>query len=244
MKKFFQCFLLIICSLLISCSSENDNEHKIINEDSSLNHSYPSEITPLYESSTQTFDSIRSMKETIENNSASLYVVQSDNSPLFYELTGLPSDYVESSVEWTGGSDYFIYYSNDSSSIAYMPFTSEEELQAVLDENLKNSGTYENLLNNTLVNNVIKTDISTSIGSMYECTYNTNKVTGLKLNYHEYTDSASNTTYIISKTYNQNESILNSKLFIFKDSSSFLCIGSETDITMTTALNLTSIPVD
>ena len=226
---------------LYSCSSEIMDMNNDDAESSHLHNSADAEVAPSFNSSTQVFENIRSMKQELENDAATLYTVSSE-TPAFYELSGLPLGYVETSVEWTGSSDYVIYYSNGNSVIAYMPITSEDALDSMLLDLLKNGGTYEYLSENPLVNGVTKTDILSTLGSMYECTYNTSKTSGLKLNYHEYTNEETDVTYIISTTYTNTGDILNSKLFVFNGSSSFVCIGSETNIDMETACSLTSVP--
>lgn len=225
-------FLFSLCS----CSSETIGADTIKEADSHNHDTIQTDNTPAYSSATKVFENVRSLKRESESDAATPEI------PVYYELSGLPSDYIETSVELTGSS-YCIYYSRDDSVVAFIPAASETELDSLMEDLLRNSGTYEALENNKMVDNLSKTELSAARGFMYECTYNTGRKSGLKLNYHEYRDEETNVTYIISKTYAQTDDILNSKLFVFNGSSSFACIGSETDINMEEAYNLTSVPI-
>lgn len=245
MKRSYLLPIFAILALLLSlcsCSSGMIDTDTVQEAESHYPSTVNADVAPSYNSATQVFDNIRSLKRALENDTTTLYTVSSEIS-VYYELIGLPSGYVETSVEWTGSSDYCVYYSHDDSVIAYIPVSSENALTSMLENLLQYSGTYEYLAANTMVNSLTKTSVSTTLGWMYECTYNTSKKTGLKLNYHEYTNEETNITYIISRTYTQTGDILNSKLFVFNGSASFVCIGSETNISMETACNLTSVPI-
>ena len=188
-----------------------------------------------YGTDVRAFDSIRAMKEELEMSS------QAENIS-FYELQGLPSAYKESGVEWT--EDYVIYYTNEDKVIAFMPFESEIDLHAMKDDSLKNHGTYENLLANKLIHDVVKTEIPTDSGISYECTYNTNVVTGLKLRYYEYQDPVSSRNYILSIDFSPDRSFDNFTLFVFENKTSFMCSGNTSDISLEAAYELFSVTVE
>lgn len=227
---------LILLLSLCSCSSETIGADTVEEADSHHQDTVQTDNTPEYGSATKVFENVRSLKKESENDAAAPEI------PVFHELSGLPSGYIETSVELTGSS-YCIYYSRDDSVVAFIPTESETALDSLMEDLLRNSGTYEALENNKMVDSLTKTELSAALGFMYECTYNTGRKSGLKLNYHEYRDEETNITYIISKTYTQTADILNSKLFVFNGSSSFACIGSEIEINMEDACNLTSVPI-
>ena len=226
---------LILLLSLCSFSSETIGTDTIKEADSHNHDTIQTDNTPAYGSATKVFENVRSLKRESESAAA-------PEIPVYYELSGLPSGYIETSVELTGSS-YCIYYSRDDSVVAFIPAASETELDSLMEDLLRNSGTYESLENNKMVDSLTKTELSAALGFMYECMYNTGRKSGLKLNYHEYRDEETNVTYIISRTYAQTDDILNSKLFVFNGSSSFALIGSETDINMEEACNLTSVPI-
>jgi len=202
--------------------------------DSSADHVQSDHL--VYDTETRTFDSIRAMKAELEQSS------QADTVS-FYELQGLPDAYAESGVEWAEQTDYYIYYVSADEVIAFMPFESESAASAMKDDWLSNHGTYENLLANDLIHDVVKTDIPTNSGIAYECTYNTRLKTGLKLRYYEYQDSATGRNYILSVDLSPDGSIDNSVLFVFDDKNSFMCGGNTSDLSIEAAFGLFSVTV-
>ncbi len=221
-------------------NDSNDNE--IIH----VGNHEPDETTPsppINQSVTQTFENIRTMKEEIDekrNNEtqSSIYTLSSINTSDLKELKGLNTDYIESWVEWSGDDTYVIYYTTTDSVIAFIPFSSEDLLQEEMENWLLSDGTYENLLANNLVTDVEFANLPTTTGTSYQCTYNTNRVTGLILRYHTYTNPESNITYILSETLSPDNQLQSKSLFVFAGDKSFMCNGNDVSLTITTACDL------
>lgn len=220
-------------SLTISHNNEDITEHQV--NSTPCNNDNPDFLA--YNTDTRTFDSIRSMKEELEKNSQA-------NNISFYELHGLQSAYSESWVEWAGGTDYFIYYTNADKVVAFMPFESESDLTTEKDDWLSNHGTYESLLANELIHDVVKTEIPTDYGISYECTYNTRVMTGLKIRYYEYQDSITGRTYILSVDLSPDGVSESFMLFVFDKDKSFMCSGTASDISLEVVDELYSVTVE
>lgn len=201
--------------------------------------------TPVDYSNTQTFDSIREMKLSLADTSTDLSLTENTdiNSLIWRELTGLDSEYSEDFVEWSGGGSYFIYYTNGEYVTAFMPFSTEAELSDAMNSWLSVDGTYESLSANERISDIVKNDIDTELGTMYECTYNTDKVEGLKTRYHEYTDEGGR-TYILSQSFMSDGSLSSNALFVFDGEASFMCSGNDPSFTMNSALSLISAAIE
>ena len=126
---------------------------------------------------------------------------------------------------------------------AFKPFSTEAELSDAMNSWLSVDGTYESLSANERISDIVKTDIDTELGTMYECTYNTDKVEGLKTRYHEYTDEGGR-IYILSQSYMSDGSLSSNALFVFDGTASFMCSGNDPSFTMNSALSLISAEIE
>ena len=185
----------------------------------------------------RSFTSVRSMLEELKDEEDSAFDLES-----LRELHGLGDGYSESWIEWAGGPEYCVYYTNETFAIAFMPFTTEEALRASMDAQLSASGTYENLEANPRVTNLRKSPLETELGTAYECAYDTSVSSGFRLRYYEYT-SPSGVTYIMSQGLNPDGSARHNDLFVFDGKSSFSCGTTDPELTFPTALGLTSEPL-
>jgi len=190
-----------------------------------------------YTTDTRVFDNIRAMKKELEQDSPS-YTLS------FYELQGLPDTYTESWVEWAGKKDYFIYYTDADKVTVFMPFESESGLSAMKEDLLSNHGTYEYLLSNELIHDVVKTELPTDSGVAYECTYSTHIKTGLKIRYYEYQDSLTGRKYILSVDVSPDGMTDSFSLFVFDNNKSFMCSGTDSNVSLDVALELYSVVVE
>ena len=126
-----------------------------------------------------------------------------------------------------------------------MPFASESDLSARKDDLLSNHGTYENLLANKLIHDVVKSEIPTDSGIAYECTYSTRVKTGLKIRYYECQDSATGRNYILSVDLSSDGNLENAALFVFDGMNSFMCGGNASEIaSLEAAYELFSVVVE
>ena len=124
-----------------------------------------------------------------------------------------------------------------------MPFSTEAELSDAMNSWLSVDGTYESISANERIFDVVKTDIDTELGTMYECIYSTDKVEGLKTRYHEYTDEGGR-TYILSQSYMSDGSLSSNALFVFDGAASFMCSGNDPSFTMNSTLSLISAVIE
>ncbi len=203
---------------------------------------------PIHQSTIQTFNNIRTMKEEIDKKrnddlQPSFNTGNSIDTSDLKELKGLDADYVESWVELNNDDEYVkyvIYYTTADSVLAFIPFSSEDLLRKEMEYWLLPGGTYENLLANHLVTDVEFAELPAEVGTSYQCTYNTSRATGLILRYHTYTDPETNSTYILSETFSPNNQLQSYSLFVFAGDKSFMCNGNDAKLTILTACNLYS----
>lgn len=223
--------------LEVSHQTTSINENTNIDENTSA--------PPINQSTTQTFENIRTMKEEIDNKrnndpQSSLQTLSSIDTSDLKELKGLNTDYIESWVELSVDDTYVIYYTSMDSVIAFIPFSSEDLLLEEMENWLLSDGTYENLLANHLVTNVDFTELPTTTGTSYQCIYNTSRVTGLILRYHTYTNPETNITYVLSETFSPDNQLQSNSLFVFDGNNSFMCNGNDVSLTISTACDLYS----
>ena len=185
----------------------------------------------------RSFTSVRSMLEALKNDPDSAFDLE-----LLRELHGLGDGYSESWIEWAGGPEYCVYYTNETFAAAFMPFTTEETLRSSMDAQLSASGTYENLEANPRVTNLCKSPLETEFGTAYECAYDTSVSSGFRLRYYEYT-APSGVTYIMSQGLNPDGSVRHNDLFVFDGKNSFSCGTADPELTFQVALGLTSEPL-
>lgn len=189
------------------------------------------------------FSSIRTMKEDMllnEKSSDNIYGQSKLTPSSLRELKGLDASYSESWVEWAGADDYFIYYTNASTYLAFMPFESNELLMKAMNERLMYDGTYEELAANQNIKNISKTSLPTDIGSAYECIFSTETIIDSKLRYYEYTDEESGILYILSQKISPEGTLRRMALFVFDGERSFMCSGTSSDISIHSAMKLHS----
>lgn len=218
--------------------SQDNIEETFPTSDESV--AYKQDSPPVYSTDTQVFNNIRAMKIDLEKN------LQPDTLSL-YELQGLPDKYEESWVEWadkTDYLDYFIYYTDADKVTAFMPFESESALSAMKEDWLSDNGTYEYLLSNELIHDVVKTEISTDYGIAYECTYSTRIKTDLRIRYYEYQDSLTNRRYILSVDVSPDGMTDSFSLFVFDNANSFMCGGTDSNMSLDVAFGLYSVVVE
>ena len=164
------------------------------------------------------------------------------------ELSGLEDEYKEAWVEWGGGNNYMVYYLPNgdlqSTELYYFhAFSTEEELEKEMEWFLNNE-TYETLLSNEKISNLVKIPLETPYGSGYECTYDTTSKTGLRIQYFEYTDENTGIRYVLSNDYNDDGTLFDSQVFVFDDENSFYAGTGVTELSIEFALTLKSVPLE
>ena len=157
------------------------------------------------------------------------------------ELTGMDENFSEFLVEWCGGLNFSIYYQKDDRNIAFMPFYTQE----AFEQSLSGMDTYESLAENELILNLVKTDLDTEEGIMYACTYDTSKVKGLRMTYHD-TIGEDGIRRIVTNQYNTNGKHDYGSIYTFDEEVPFCCVvrGFEADMEFAMRLGTKYIMID
>ena len=158
------------------------------------------------------------------------------------ELYGLGDEYKVHHVEWCGVNDYSVYYTGPNDYF-YMPLLTEDKYNGEMSFWMENK-TYENLLANQLVSNVVKETVETSLGTAYECTYDTKSVVGLRARYHEYTDAETGIQYTVAQSMHPDGTIRSSVGFVLDGENSFLAGSFSRFMTLDVLMTLKSVPLE
>ena len=185
-----------------------------------------------YGSEVTAFNSIREMIEKIKGGDLSagaqkIFDAYGCDTEQLRELTGLDEGFSESMVEWCGGFNYCINYIKDGQVIAFKPYYTDELYIGALSE----LETWDVLQKNKLLLNLEKTDIPTDEGIMYECTFDTSRVTGQRKTYHGFT-GADGIQRVVTNWYGADGNPISGQIFVFDDTLRFSCyvFGFEADM--------------
>lgn len=185
-----------------------------------------------YGSEVTAFNNIREMIHQIESGTLSwtaqeIYDAHGCDTGALLELTGMDDGYSESLVEWCGGMNYSIYYQKDEQVIAFTPFYTREQFE----QSLSGMDTWESLAENELILNLVKTDLDTEEGIMYECTYDTDKVKGLRNTYHD-TTGEDGIRSIVTNWYGADGEHISGSVYVYDEEIPFQCLvsGFEADM--------------
>jgi len=185
-----------------------------------------------YGSGVEAFDSVREMIRQIENGTMGwtaqeIYNAHGCDTGALRELTGIDDGFSEFLVEWCGGLNYSIYYHKDEQVIVFTPFYTKEQLV----QSLSGLDTWESLAENKRILNLVKTDSETEDGILYECTYDTDKVKGLRNTYHD-TTGTDGIRRIVSNWYGAAGEHISGSIYIYNEEIPFQCLisGFEADM--------------
>lgn len=206
-----------------------------------------------YGSGVAAFDSIREMIRQIENGELNwadqeIYDAHGCDIAELRELTGMDEGFSEYLVEWCGGLNYSLCYhieeqkyDKEKQHIAFMPFYTQE----AFEQSLSGMDTYESLAENELILNLVKTDLDTEEGIMYACTYDTSKVKGLRMTYHD-TIGEDGIRRIVTNQYNTNGKHDYGSIYTFDEEVPFCCVvrGFEADMEFAMHLGTKYIMID
>jgi len=200
-----------------------------------------------------TGSSIRDLKALFENKSEleklekkyskySKEAWQNIDTSKWRELSGLGDEYKVYHVEWGGGNNYSVIYT-EPNDFFYEPFLTEDDFNDSMSFWMENK-TYESLLANQLVSNVVKETVETSLGTAYECTYDTKSVVGLRARYHEYTDAETGIQYTVAQSMHPDGTISSSVGFVLDGENSFLAGSFSRFMTLDVLMTLKSVPLE
>jgi len=176
-----------------------------------------------YGSGVAGFDNIREMIRKIETGTLSeaeqkIYDAHGCDTALLRELTGLDEGFVEVMTQWLGGMDYCLYYQKDEQSVAFLPAYAEEQFQQAL----AGMDSWEVLMENDLLLNLQKTDLETENGIRYECTFDTARVDGQRITYHEAVGT-DGIRRIVTNWYGGDGAHISGSIYVFDKDVPFTC---------------------
>ncbi len=201
----------------------------------------------------ETFDAFVERLCALENENSS-QIGEVKLSDMIRDIKGFECLDEEPWIQWNGGLDYSVSYTRygdnypwdrlDFWSITFMPFYSVADFESWRAEMSSAVPTsYEALLKHEEVHDVIKMPLETEIGTAYECTYSRNGADGLKLQYFEYTDPSNNMTYMLSRYFETDGTIMDHELYVLNGENPWYIYTDDPNLTISVATKLSSVLV-